>query len=345
MSDGDRRHEATPQRLQQARRRGEIQFSADVVPVLVLILAGSIMVSTADDWLMAWRSLLQAGWTEQAELPELLRRAAWLTFVPVLLLGTCSLGLGLGNRLLQTKTLFSLEALRLDWSRLSLSSALGRFKQGRAGMQFARMLGLTLCLGVVTRYGLLPFARSLHGAPETLEGFADLLAAFRGRVFWPLIVGLMALAGLDAWAQWLLSRRRLRMTDQELKEERKRSEGNPEIRARRRRMQAGWRRTQLNRTVPSATVVVRNPTHYAVALRYAPLQQDVPIVVAKGRDHLALRIIQIAVQNDVPVATQPRLARALHARCAEGEPVPEELFQDVAIILARIDQVRREIAR
>ncbi len=145
---------------------------------------------------------------------------------------------------------------------------------------------------------------------------------------------LLLVAGLDVFLQWFNFNKRMRMSRQEMKEEMKESEGSPEVRARLRQRQRQIATTRMMAALEKADVVLVNPEHYAVALRYDAEKMAAPIVVAKGLDDLALRMQDIARECEVPIARIPPLARLMHHRLKVGEAVPAQLFEAVAKILA-----------
>jgi flagellar biosynthetic protein FlhB len=157
----------------------------------------------------------------------------------------------------------------------------------------------------------------------------------------------LAFGVADFFYQRFQHERDLRMTRAELREDLRASEGDPHVRARVRRVQREMARRRMLEEVPKATVVVTNPTHYAVALRYergAPdAKKRAPRVVAKGMDHAARRIREIAREARVPLREDPPLARALHARCAIGDEIPADLYRAVAAALAYVYRVRGEL--
>lgn len=160
-----------------------------------------------------------------------------------------------------------------------------------------------------------------------------------------LALAVLAVLGPIAAADWLWQRHRflvrMRMTREELKKELKDSDGDPHIKAKRRQKRAAMSRTRMVQAVPEATVVVMNPTHYAVALRYDPGKDAAPICVAKGVDSLALKIRAIAEEAKVPVIVDPPLARALHAAMEVDQTIPREHFEAVAKVIGFVFQTAR----
>jgi type III secretion system FlhB-like substrate exporter len=152
---------------------------------------------------------------------------------------------------------------------------------------------------------------------------------------------LLLLGAFDFYRQRRKMDKRLKMTKHEVRQEQRDLEGNPQIKARVRRLQRDMRRRRMIRAVPEATVVVTNPSHYAVALKYDSETMPAPLVLAKGLDFLALRIRAIAEENRIPIVENPPLAQALHRSCEVGSEIPPELYRAVAEILAYIYRLTR----
>jgi flagellar biosynthetic protein FlhB len=151
---------------------------------------------------------------------------------------------------------------------------------------------------------------------------------------------LAAIAMVDVpLAVWQFNKQ-MRMSRQEIREEHKETEGSPEIKGRVRRVQQAMARKRMMQQVPKASVVITNPTHFAVALQYDESRMRAPIVVAKGQDLIAVRIREIAAEHKVPLVEAPPLARALHATCELGDEIPARLYAAVAKILVYVFQLR-----
>ena len=170
------------------------------------------------------------------------------------------------------------------------------------------------------------------GSVQMLEGIRGLLTK--------AAVILVVLGVLDFYRQRRKIHKQLKMTKQEVRQEFKEQEGDPQIKGRRRQMQRELARRRMMSDVPSSTVVVTNPTHFAVALRYEPGEGAVPLVTAKGLDYLALRIRSVAEDHGVPIVENPPLAQALYRSVEVGQEIPAELYRTVAEILAYIYKLR-----
>ncbi|MBV8222948.1 MAG: EscU/YscU/HrcU family type III secretion system export apparatus switch protein, partial [Candidatus Eremiobacteraeota bacterium] len=175
---------------------------------------------------------------------------------------------------------------------------------------------------------------------STLSHALALIALAARGTWWRLVFGLGIIALLDVWRVRASTTRAMRMTAREVREERAEAEIRPEVRARQRRVSVETARSVSSGAIRRATAVVANPTHVAIALRYAPPEIDVPIVVSRGADLAAMLVRSIAVVHDIPIIESPELARTLFARTALNEPIPEECFESVAAIFALLLQTR-----
>jgi flagellar biosynthetic protein FlhB len=158
--------------------------------------------------------------------------------------------------------------------------------------------------------------------------------------FLSIVGGLVLIAAIDAPYQMWHYANKLKMTRQELRQEAKESDGNPEIKAKIRQQQREMATRRMMEAIPTADVVVTNPTHYAVALKYTEGKMRAPQVVAKGADEVAARIREIATENNVPMLEAPPLARALYRHTELGDAIPESLYTAVAEVLAYVFQLR-----
>jgi flagellar biosynthetic protein FlhB len=175
--------------------------------------------------------------------------------------------------------------------------------------------------------------RAIPPLRQTGSAIMDLL--------WKAAGVFLALGCVDLFREQRRVSSKLRMSKQEIKEEMKETEGNPQIKATIRRLQRDQARKRMMHEVPTATAVVVNPTHYAVALRYTPESMAAPVVVAKGKNYLALRIRQRALEHHVPLVENPPLAQALYKSVDVGQEIPPHLYRAVAEILAYIFTLMR----
>jgi flagellar biosynthetic protein FlhB len=250
----------------------------------------------------------------------------------------------LGGHVLQSRPAFALEKIKPDFSKLNIFSA------------FTRMFGLDGLLNLgkgLLKIGVVGFAIWSQIWPERtmLEGVLDqspaaVVGDMSHLLFKVLMAALIALAAIAA-ADYVLQRQRWlqrqRMSKQEVKEEYRQNEGDPQIKAKIRQIRQERAKKRMIAEVPKATVIITNPTHYAVALRYESGQTAAPICVAKGVDVLALKIREVAKEHDVPIVENPPLARALHATVEVDEQIPQEHFKAVAQVIGYVMRLTGKI--
>ena len=268
----------------------------------------------------------------------------WLLFQALAVPAGLAVVAGLAAGLLQHPIVFSTESLGLKFERISPMSGVKRIFGVEALVQFGKGLAKMAVVGVVV--GTL-----LWNDRDRLEVFAHLDPA----ACLPAIFGLslkllaavlavhFAIAIADALYQRFRWRARLRMSKEEMKQEMKESDGNPEVKGRMKQLRMARVKKRMMAAVPKATVVVTNPTHYAVALLYET-GMGAPVCVAKGVDALALRIRQVAAEHDVPVLENPPLARALHATAEIDREIPAEHYRAVAEVIGFVLRTRRRAA-
>ncbi len=245
-----------------------------------------------------------------------------------------------GN-MLQHRPVWSFEALMPKFSRLSPMQGLKRVMGKEALVNFLKGLIKIVVVGAVTGFVLWPY----RGFFESMAS-ADVAGMLpqTSRMIMKLMGAVLAIYFLLAAADYLYQRhtwmQRQMMTRQEMKEEFKETEGNPEIKQKLAQIRRQRAQRRMMAAVPKASVVIMNPTHYAVALQYEP-GMDAPVCVAKGLDELALRIKAVAIENDVPVVENPPLARALHASVDIDDAIPEDQYKAVAEVIGFVMRLRR----
>jgi flagellar biosynthetic protein FlhB len=234
------------------------------------------------------------------------------------------------------------KALKLHWDRLSFKNGMSRFKPSKSGADVVRATLALVIVAVLT----VPVLQDLITRAPQLVAVSPTEAAVTGwdalwRLLWRGALALLVLGAADFLYQRWTWIRGLRMSRQELRDEHKQQEGSPEVRARIRRIQREMAKSRMLSNVKTATVVLTNPTHYAVALTYERGRMAAPVLVAKGADEMAARIRAIARQAGVPIIENPPLARALHANADLGDPIPASLFTAVAEVLAYLVRIRQ----
>ncbi|RME82251.1 MAG: EscU/YscU/HrcU family type III secretion system export apparatus switch protein [Zetaproteobacteria bacterium] len=239
-----------------------------------------------------------------------------------------------------TGPVWSTAPLKPDPKRISPAQGWRRLFSAKAAVEWLKALvKLAVLVGIAWAVGRGAWASMQRASVAGVEAVARMGVKLAAEFFAYTAAALVALALLDGLYQRWQHRRELRMTPKELKDEYKETEGDPQIKARIREMQAQISRRRMMAEVPKADVVVVNPTHLAVALRYRHGRDPAPRVVAKGRERTAQRIREIARAHRVPIRHDPPLARAL-IRVPLGKPIPEALYEAVARVLAEIYRAR-----
>lgn len=335
--------EATPRRLEEARRKGDVAKSADLPAFLSLAAAFGVLLS-AGAWLSQGLAEALAPFVAAPhDLALTLTTGgagdvAWTAIkaaLPLLLAVLVAAAVaGLGGNVLQTGFLFAPEKLKPDWKKVSPAAGFGRLFGPEGLFQFAKSLAKVVVVGWVCWSVMKPHVGELESVarmePAAILPFArDLLKA----LFYAVLAFLAFTAAVDFVFQKIRFAERMRMTKEEVKEDYKQTEGDPHIKGKLKQLRAEKAKKRMMANVPKATVVITNPTHFAVALRYVAGETAAPICVAKGVDSLALKIRAVAGEHGVPLIEDKPLARALYAAVDVDETIPREHFEAVAKVI------------
>jgi flagellar biosynthetic protein FlhB len=346
----DRTEDPTQRRLDQAIERGDVAKSQEIntlfvlggLALAILVLSGPVTRSLALD-LRGFLLNAHLVPPDAAGMTAAGRHALWAWLAAVALPLGMFLLAGLAGGGIQHRPLWSTQPLKPQLSRISPLSGAKRVGK-EAFVQFVKGLLKILIVGSVAG-GVLWSERDRLDAFARLEPTAllPLLLVLAMKLLGGVLAIYAFLAVGDAAYQRMAWLKRQRMTKRELKEEYKETEGSPEIKARLRQIRFARLKKRMMAAVPNATVVVTNPTHYAVALRYET-GMTAPLCVAKGVDALALRIRAVATEHGVPLIENPPLARALHAGVDIDEEIPVEHYKAVAEVIGYVLRLRRRPA-
>ncbi|MBX9932346.1 MAG: flagellar biosynthesis protein FlhB [Methylobacterium sp.] len=347
----DKTEDPTPRRIEKAIEQGNVPNSPEISTFFILSAFTLVLLLAAGPIAQAMLTSMRAFLMNAHAVPsdaaayEAMGIRGLLIWAQALMVPAGVIVVaGLAAGFAQHPPVFSTEAIGLKFERISPMSGIKRIFGMEALVQFLKGLIKLTLVGTVA--GLI-----LWGERDRLEVFVRLdPTATMGAV---LTLVLKMLAGVlafyvaltlaDALYQRHRWRKRLMMSKEEIKQEHKESEGNPEVKGRMRQIRASRGKKRMMAAVPEATVVVTNPTHYAVALRYEA-GMAAPICVAKGVDSLALRIRAIAAEHGVPVLENPPLARALHATVEIDDEIPAEHYRAVAEVIGFVMRLRRRVA-
>jgi len=340
----------TPRRRQKAREQGQVARSRDLSGILALSGAFGVIAWQGYSGIEAWRSLLRqafefSGADSLSPSAPLFIWTGWTLakcLVPVM---ATAWTMSLLGGLAQGGVVFAPEALIPKVERLS------------PGTKLKQMFSLTGLSGLLK--SLLPFAAIGYVGFATIRDhwiaiviasntslwtFGYFLLTVLFEVTWESALVLLVWALVDYFLTWRKSESDLRMSREEMRQETKDSDGNPQVKMRIRRLQRQMRKQLMLRETEKATVVVTNPTHFAVAILYS-MDMGAPVVIAKGRNLLAQKMKQIARWKDIPVLENPPLAQALYKTVDVGQSIPAKLYTAVAEVLAFVYRAQAQVRR
>jgi flagellar biosynthetic protein FlhB len=347
--DGQERTEsATPKRLEEAREKGQIPRSRDLTAAAVLMTGGIALSSMGPQIGGALSSLMKRGLTitrEQALdstqlIPTLTGAAldglvACLPVLGLMLLAALLAPLALGG------WSFSTQSLMPQFSRLNPLSGVKRLFEMKAVIELLKALAKFGIVAVIAALVLWKDASAMLalGREPTAQAILHAIQ-LTGSALILISAGMLVIAGFDVPYQLWQYAKNLKMTREEVRREMKESEGSPEVKGKIRQLQQQMARQRMMADVPKADVIVTNPTHFAVALKYDEKRMRAPIVIAKGVDLVAARIREIATEHSVPIFEAPPLARVLYKNVDIGGEVPSSVYVAVAQVLSYIYQLK-----
>lgn len=347
-SEAEKTEPASQRRLEQAREEGDVPRSREVATFTVLMAAGAGLWMTGSSLVRELSRSLTSGLSltrEQVYNPDVLINRILVDIVHVLVaclpLGVAVMVVALASPLLVGGWLFSSKAFTPNFMKLNPLTGLGNMFSTNSLVELIKAIIKSIVVGVVAYMvisrqqqeviGLM--AEPLHrGSAHVLEMLAFSFVVIVGAL------GFIAL--IDAPYQMWHYANKLKMTRQELIQESKESDGNPQIKGKIRQLQREMAKKRMMQEVPTADVVVTNPTHYAVALKYTEGGQGAPRVVAKGTDEVAAKIRELAKEHRVAILEAPPLARALHKHTEIGDEISPRLYAAVAEVLAYVFQIK-----
>lgn len=342
----DRELEPTERRIQRAREQGQLPQSRDIT-TFALLLGFIIFLLTAGPYLMRQLVIMmQSGLQFSKPITLIDHIAEWTSGAFLIVLFICGVVLLIIWLISIFAPLFLVNfkayfALQFNLERLDVFAGFARMFSVTVLLEVVKNIFKTiLILGIsfVYLYGLFTFLRSIVDLDFNLA--LENTTAFILNGFALLMAPLLAIAIADAFLQLFNFNKQIKMSPEEMKQELKESEGSPELKARMRQRQRQIASSRMMSAIERADVVLANPEHYAVAIRYDPDRMSAPIILAKGADALALRIREVATEHNVPIAQIPPLARYLFNQLDIGESIPAPLFEAIAMVLAWAYEVK-----
>lgn len=349
--DEGRTEEPTEHKIRKAREEGRVARSTDLsasvillVTVVAIAVLGGWFVSTFAEMLRFF--LMQATTMDPTNNSEI--GQAFFNYMLKLCLPICLIAMvaGVAGELIQVGFLFTTKPLKPDFKRIMPKFG-EYFKRSFGSVEaFYNLAKAIVKIGILIGIAWVNIEGSLNKllnlpARTYLEGFA-LISQLTFNIMVQSAVVLLAMSLFDYWFQRRQFRESLKMTREEVKEERKTYDGDPLIKSRLRQRMREILSANMIREVPKADVVITNPTHYAIALEYKRESMSAPTVIAKGQDLLAQRIKEIAREHSVPIIENKPLARALYAEVEVGDTIPEHFYEAVVVVLKQVYRMKRK---
>lgn len=350
MAGEEKTEKATPKKRRDARKEGDVLQSKEIITaVSVLGIFGSmrLFIGFMTENILAFTASV----FERIGTTEINQDNIMTIFVEVITIFVITVGpicavamlLGIIPTVAQTRGLFTMKALRPKFSRLNPLSGIKKLFSAQAVVGILKGLIEVIVIGYVIysevaarlpRFIALMNAGIMQGIAYALLSIFDLVML--------ICILLVFVAAADFLFQWWQFEKKLKMSKQEIKEEYKQTEGDPQIKSKIKQKQQQMAMSRMMQDVPGADVVIRNPTHFAVALKYDQDKNRAPQVIAKGKDLIALRIVKIAEENDVYLMEDPPLARLLYSTVDVGREIPVELYNAVAEVLTVVYRAKNK---
>ncbi len=353
-SAGEKTEKATPKRKRDERKKGNVFSSKDLVAAFTIILFfailnifGKSMFERVASCMIFWFSALsEVPIFTQESITEIFKQLATtviLFLLPIMVVSVVAPIIFTG---MQTKFLFSKEALKPKFSRLNPIQGVKNLISLRSVVELLKNL-LKLAIIVAIIYNEMSDNLGKMLSMTDVEPASAVVytatTVFSAVISISIIFIFLGIA--DLFYQWYEYEKKMKMTKQEVKEEYKQMEGDPQIKGAIKQRQRAMAQARMMQDVPDADVVIRNPTHFAIAIKYDPDKNTAPVVLAKGMDFIALKIIEVATQHNVSMQENKPLARALYDNVNVGQQIPEEFYQEVAEVLAFVYSLKNKMIK
>lgn len=349
-SDQERTEEATQQRREDFRRRGQVAQTRELSSVLLLLglatlfsLMGTFFLQQIMGSYKSVYDYITPGELSKDSMFSMMTQLGVSTFLvlgPVFLIAFL---FSVGSSLLQVGFLVSEDAISPNFEKINPIEGFKRLFSWRSLIEGAKSLLKMMVIAFAVYYVLFD---KLETIPKLVYLAPNETLAYLGQRIFDLLIGvgiiLVIIAASDYFIQRYQLEEQMKMTKQEIRDEMKTREGDPLIKARIRKIQKEVAQRRMMADVPKADVIITNPTHLAIALKYAPEKYAAPIVLAKGQDYVATRIREIALQHNIPIVENKPLARTMFKTMEVGQVIPRDLFAAVAEILAYVFKLKKK---
>lgn len=349
---GEKTEKATPKKRREQRKEGNVATSKDVIVVVSLfvcfyclqILFPSIFKSIRDITVLLISSVSSVDELSWGILQELGMESVDVLVKCIIPLGLISMAVAIVVTGVQTRFLFTMKPVKFKLSKMNPLNGIKNLFSSKNLVELLKaalkIIILSVVLYQILKGEILVIAQMMDINPTA--GFSYVLKEIMGMI---LKIGLVfaVIAGFDYFYQRWSYEKKIKMTKEEVKEEYKQIEGNPEIKGKIKSMQRSMARNRMMQAVPDADVIIRNPTHFAVALKYDIDHDNAPILIAKGQDYIALKIVEIAEQAGVTVIENKPLARGIYATTPLNSEIPAEYYGVVAEILVKVFRMNKKL--
>ncbi|MCC6598340.1 MAG: flagellar biosynthesis protein FlhB [Alphaproteobacteria bacterium] len=351
--DSQKTEDPTQKKIDESRKKGQVALSREVNN-WVILLAGTIIISTMLPSIFVDLIVILRGYIENAAvfpgIPGGLRLVLGDRLLDVLhIMALPFIVLMMAAFLspfVQVGPLYAPETIHMKWSKVSPVSGFKRLFSMRSLVEFAKgivKIALIGTVGVIILYPYFDKFEHLIGLP--MQALSIEIQTLVVRLMIGVLVVLMVLAAMDLVYQRYEHNKKMRMSRQEIKDEYKQTEGDPHVKGRLRQLRSEKARQRMIQAVPSADVVITNPTHYSIALKYDPDKMEAPLCVAKGIDDVALRIREVAKEHDIILFENRPLARTLYDTVEVDETIPPEQYKAVAEVISYVFKTRGRSGR
>lgn len=350
MAGEDKTEKATPKRRQDERKKGNIFQSKELVVVASLIalfygfkFLAPMFVSSLSASMRYFISLGTMPTISGSDLQVMFLNGLLYFVVSCAPLLLMSILIAIIITLAQTKLLVSFQSMKPKFNRMNPLSGLKRMVSIRGLVELAKSL---IKITVLTVIIFQVFRDELLLMPRMMDMTVIQAMAQTGNIIMKIVqmaaIIFVFVAVADYGYQWWEYEKNLRMSKQEIKEEYKQTEGDPQVKGKIKEKQRQMSRQRMMQNVPAADVVIRNPTHYAIAIKYEPKRNNAPMVIAKGADYIALKIVEIAEAHDIVVTENKALARGLYEAVELDQEIPEKFYRPVAEVLAFVYSIKKK---
>ncbi len=346
--DSQKTEEPTPKKLEESRKRGQIAMSREVNNWVMLFAGTIFIVAFVGPMMSQLASMLRVYIEFSHALPgmpgglgvvlgEGVKKVMGILLPPLLLFMFAAFA----APFLQIGPLFAPEVIKPDWSKVSIKKGFGRLFSMRSVVELLKGIVKIGVIGMIATIIIYPYFYGFeHFVNISIAAVMIELRALVIKMMVGVLIVLMVIAMMDLLYQRYEYNKKMRMSRQEIKDEYKQAEGDPHVKAKLRQLRAQKAQQRMMQAVPEADVIITNPTHYSIALKYDPDEMPAPIVIAMGVDETAMRIREVAKKHDIILYENKPLARALYDVAVIDEIIPMEHFKAVAEIISYVFKLK-----